>query len=172
MPWALRNKIDLLRLSFRGTTRQARQGVELGWRCSAQNSRFSATVIIPSSMELGLKNRVAIIAASSQGIGKATAEAFAAEGCRVAMCARNSEALRQAAEKIKSQYGVDVYSEAFDVTDASSVKRFVEAVANKFGSLHICVTNAGGPPAKSFLATTQEDWNRAVDTNLLSTIFV
>src|SRR5690349_2852745 len=122
-------------------------------------------------MDLGLKNRVAIVAASSQGIGKATAEAFAAEGCRVALCARNAETLRQAADKIKTQHAVDVYAEALDVTDSAAVRRFVETVANKFGSVDICVTNAGGPPAKGFLETTYEDWNKAVNANLLSTVY-
>jgi 3-oxoacyl-[acyl-carrier protein] reductase len=122
-------------------------------------------------MDLGLKNRVAIVAASSQGIGKATAEAFAAEGCRVAMCARNSEALRQAAERIKAQHSVDVYADAFDVTDPTAVHQFVESVVRKFDSVDICVTNAGGPPAKGFLAATNEDWQRAVNANLLSTIY-
>jgi 3-oxoacyl-[acyl-carrier protein] reductase len=63
-------------------------------------------------MDLGLKDRVALIAASSQGIGLATAAAFAAEGCRVAMCARNDQALQAAAEKIRKQHGVEVLAEA------------------------------------------------------------
>jgi len=80
-------------------------------------------------MNLGLKDRVALIAASSQGIGLATAEAFAAEGCRIAMCARNQQTLQAAAEKIKKQHNVEVMAEAFDVTDAAAVSRFVAAVA-------------------------------------------
>src|SRR5271169_513088 len=99
-------------------------------------------------METGLKNRVAIVAASSQGIGRATAEAFAAEGCRVAMCARNASTLLGAAEKIRKQHDVEVFAEAFDVTDAQAVAGFVVSVVAKFGSVDICVTNAGGPPAK------------------------
>jgi len=122
-------------------------------------------------MDLGLKNRVAIVAASSQGIGRATAESFAAEGCRVAMCARNAEALRVASEKIKTQHRADVYADAFDVTDRDAVHQFVDSVAKRFGSVDICVTNAGGPPAKGFLATTPEDWDKAVEANLLSTIY-
>ena len=122
-------------------------------------------------METGLKNRVAIIAASSQGIGRATAEAFAAEGCRVAMCARNRESLNAAAEKIRSQYHAEVIAEPFDVTDAGAVRDFVSAVVQKFGSADICVTNAGGPPAKGFLATTVEEWKRAVDVNFMSTVY-
>src|ERR1022692_4459169 len=84
-------------------------------------------------MNLGLKNRVALVAASSQGIGRATAEAFAAEGCRVGMCARNQQTLRAAAEKIRRQHNVEVLAEAFDVTDAADVSRLVAAVAEKFG---------------------------------------
>ena len=122
-------------------------------------------------METGLKNRVAIIAASSQGIGKAAAEAFAAEGCHVAMCARNNQTLTAAAEKIRTQHRVDVYAEPLDVTDPESVQRFVTNVATRFGGIDICVTNAGGPPAKGFLAASIDEWRKAVDLNFMSTVF-
>ena len=121
-------------------------------------------------MDLGLKNRVALVAASSQGIGRATAEAFAAEGCRVAMCARNRQTLQAAAEEIRKKHGVDVLAEAFDVGDAAAVSGFVTDVAAKFGSVDICVTNAGGPPAKGFLGATLEEWQRALELNFLSTV--
>ena len=111
------------------------------------------------------------MAASSQGIGRATAEAFAAEGCRVAMCSRNREALDKAAEKIRSQYQTEVLAEPFDVTDPTAVRDFVNAVVQKFGSADICVTNAGGPPAKGFLATTVEEWKRTVDLNFMSVVY-
>ena len=122
-------------------------------------------------MNLGLKDRVAIVAASSKGIGRATAEAFAAEGCRVAMCARNGQILQAAAEMIKKQFNVEVLAQAFDVTDAAAVAGFVAAVVKKFGGVDICVTNAGGPPAKGFLAATLEEWQRALDLNFLSTVY-
>ncbi|MGH9495870.1 MAG: SDR family oxidoreductase [Candidatus Sulfotelmatobacter sp.] len=122
-------------------------------------------------MDLGLKDRVALVAASSQGIGLATAEAFAAEGCRVAMCARKRQALEASAEKIRKQHGVEVFCEALDVTDAVAVSHFVAAVAGKFGGIDICVTNAGGPPAKGFLAASLEDWQEAIDANFLSTVY-
>ena len=124
-----------------------------------------------ATMDLGLKNRVALVAASSQGLGLATAEAFAAEGCRVAMCARNQQALEAGAERIKKQHNADVLAEAFDVTDPKAVSQFVRTVAEKFGSVDICVTNAGGPPAKGFLAATLEDWQHAIDANFLSTVY-
>jgi len=122
-------------------------------------------------MDLGIKGRVALVAASSQGIGLATAEAFAAEGCRVAMCARNDRTLQAAAEKIRRQHAAEVYAEAFDVTDLAAVTRFVAAVATKFGSVDICVTNAGGPPAKGFLAASLEDWKKAIEANFLSNVY-
>jgi 3-oxoacyl-[acyl-carrier protein] reductase len=122
-------------------------------------------------MDTGIKDRVAIVAASSQGIGRATAEAFAAEGCRVAMCGRNRESLNAAADRIRKQYQAEVLAEPFDVTDASAVRDFVAAVVQKFGSADICVTNAGGPPAKGFLATTIDEWKRAVDLNFMSTVY-
>ena len=122
-------------------------------------------------MDLGLRNRVALVAASSQGLGLATADAFAAEGCRVAMCARNQQALAGRAEGIRNEHKVDVFSEALDVTDPAAVARFVTAVVDKFGSVDICVTNAGGPPAKGFLAASLEDWQHAIDANFLSTVY-
>jgi 3-oxoacyl-[acyl-carrier protein] reductase len=122
-------------------------------------------------METGLKGRVAIVAASSQGIGRATAEAFGAEGCRVAMCARNANALEAAAEKIRKQSGVEVFTANFDVTHPGAVHIFVDAVVEKFGGVDICVTNAGGPPAKGFMAASIEEWRKAIDANFLSTVY-
>jgi 3-oxoacyl-[acyl-carrier protein] reductase len=122
-------------------------------------------------MDMGLKGKVAIVAASSQGIGRATAEAFAAEGCKVAMCARNAQALATAAERISKQHNVEVLHHPLDVTDAQAVHEFVEAVVVKFGAADICVTNAGGPPAKGFLAATTDDWRKAVDANFMSTVY-
>lgn len=122
-------------------------------------------------MDMGLKGKVAIVAASSLGIGRATAEAFAAEGCKVAMCARNAAALTKAAEEIKRQYSAEVFHRTLDVTDAQAVHEFVAAVVATFGSADICVTNAGGPPAKGFLAASVEDWRKAVDANFMSTVY-
>src|SRR5579885_2261717 len=118
-------------------------------------------------MESGLKNRVAIVAASSQGIGRATAEAFAQEGCKVAMCARNAEVLHAAGEHIEKKWNAEIFVSPLDVTDPDAVKAFVEETVAVFGSADICVTNAGGPPPKSFLATTDTDWHSAVAANLL-----
>ena len=123
-------------------------------------------------MDLGLKGRGVIVAASSQGIGLATAQAFAREGAQVAMCARTEKTLREAAEMIHSETGAEVYAEPLDVTDAPAVQRFVEQVAKRFGRIDVCVTNAGGPPAKNFLSLAADEWRKAVDLNFLSVVYL
>src|SRR5262249_54732617 len=100
-------------------------------------------------MDLGLKGRGVIVAASSQGIGFATARSFAREGAQVAMCARTEKTLREAAAELRRETGAEIYDEPVDVTDAVQVQRFVEQVAKRFGRIDVCVTNAGGPPAKN-----------------------
>lgn len=119
-------------------------------------------------MELGLKGRVVIVTGASQGMGRATAKAFAAERAALAICARNQKALQAAASEIQKAPGVQVLAQAADVTDFDAVKRFVSEVVKKFGRIDVCVANSGGPPAKNFLPTTMEEWRRAVDMNFLS----
>jgi len=122
-------------------------------------------------METGLKDRVVIVAASSQGIGRATAEAFAAEGCRLAICARSADALNAAAEQIRNQHRAEVFAKPVDVGDSRLIREFIHEVAAHFGGVDICVTNAGGPQAKGFLATTIEEWKAAVELNFLSAVY-
>ncbi len=121
-------------------------------------------------MDLGLKGRGVIVAASSEGIGLATAEAFAREGAQVAMCARTEQTLHAAADKLRKETGAEIYAEPMDVTDAAAVQRFVEQVAKQFGRIDVCVTNAGGPPAKGFLSVTPDEWRKAIDMNFLSVV--
>lgn len=122
------------------------------------------------TMDSGLKGRGVIVAASSQGIGRATAEAFAREGAQVAMCARSEKILLQAADEIRKATGAEVLAEPLDVTDSSGVQRFVENVAKRFGRIDICVANAGGPPAKNFLSISPDEWRKAVDLNFMSVV--
>ncbi len=117
-------------------------------------------------MDLGLKDRVAIVAASSKGLGKAVALGLAAEGAKLALCARGEDELRRTAAEIRTE----VLAQAVDVTVESQVRDFVDAVMSKFGRIDICVTNAGGPPAKPFDQTSVDDWRAAVDLNFMSTI--
>ena len=121
-------------------------------------------------MDLGLKGRGVIVAASSQGIGRAAAESFAREGAQVAMCARTEKVLNEAAEAIRKATGGEVLAEPVDVTDAGQVQRFVELVVKRFGRIDVCVTNAGGPPAKNFLSLSADEWRKAVDLNFMSVV--
>jgi len=121
-------------------------------------------------LDLGLKNRNVIVAASSDGIARAAAEQFAAEGANVAMCSRDQKKLNAAAAQIRERYQARVLAEVLDVTDEVAVEAFVKHVIQEFGSVDVCVTNAGGPPPKMFLATTTEEWHRAVEMNFMSVI--
>src|SRR5258708_32177721 len=94
-------------------------------------------------MDLGLKDRVAIVAASSKGLGKAVAAGLAAEGVKLALCARGDEELRHTASEIPTE----VMAQAVDVTIEAQVNRFVQAVLEKFGRIDICVTHACCLPA-------------------------
>ena len=122
-------------------------------------------------MDLGLKDRVAIVAAASQGLGKAVALGLAREGARLAICARTESTLSRTAEEIRKEAGVEVLARPFDVTDYEQVRSFVSETNDRFGRVDICVTNAGGPPSKPFSETTVEDWQAAVNLNLMSTLY-
>ncbi len=123
-------------------------------------------------MDLGIRDRVAMVAASSRGLGKAVAAALAAEGVRLAMCSRNAAAIEAAAREIAGKHGVEVFHRAVDVTDQEQARAFVRDTAARFGKIEICVTNAGGPPAKTFLNVTREEWLAAVELNLMSAVYL
>ncbi len=122
-------------------------------------------------MDLGLKNRVAIVAASSQGLGKAVAEGLAREGVKLALCARTESTLKASAEEIRRKTGVEVLARPVDVTVYEQVRRFVAETVERFGQVDISVMNAGGPPAKPFSETTVEDWEAGVRLNFMSTLY-
>lgn len=120
-------------------------------------------------MDLGLKDKVALVTAASKGLGKATALQFAREGAKVAICAR-SELAETAAADIRRETGADVLALRADVTRAEDGERIVQAVVEKFGGLDILVTNAGGPPSGTFVDIDLETWQKAVDLTLLSAV--
>jgi 3-oxoacyl-[acyl-carrier protein] reductase len=117
-------------------------------------------------MHLGLKDRVAVVAASSKGLGKAVALGLAAEGAKLGICARGQEELQRTASEIPTE----VLTQVVDVTVEAEVRSFIESTQRKFGRIDICVTNAGGPPGKRFEDTTAGDWRSAVDLNFMSTL--
>ena len=121
-------------------------------------------------MNTGLQGKVAIVAGASQGMGRATAHAFAAEGAVVAMCARTEKTLQAAAAEIRKATSAEIFAQAVDVSDPSEVKQFVGEVASRFGQVNVCVANAAGPPPKTFLDISLEDWQSAFEMNFMSVV--
>lgn len=121
-------------------------------------------------MDLGLKGKVAIIAGSSKGLGKACAFELAKEGANVVICSRTETALLETASEIGSQTGVDVLALIADVSKSPDVDNLLNKTIARFGRLDIVVNNAGGPPMGTFESFQDIDWARAVEANLLSAV--
>jgi 3-oxoacyl-[acyl-carrier protein] reductase len=121
-------------------------------------------------MDLGLKNKVALVAASSRGLGRAVAEELAAEGTSLVLCARDAQALAETCAAIERHSSAQVLALAADVAVASDVKRVFDSGVERFGRIDILVTNAGGPPAGRFEQVTHEQWEQAVRLTLYSAI--
>jgi 3-oxoacyl-[acyl-carrier protein] reductase len=121
-------------------------------------------------MDSGLKDKVALVMGSSQGIARAAAERFAAEGAKLAICARNQDKLAQAADELRARYKAELLSERLDVTDFAATQSFVRRVSEHFGRIDVCVANSGGPPAKNFLSIELEEWHNNFDLIFLSVV--
>jgi 3-oxoacyl-[acyl-carrier protein] reductase len=121
-------------------------------------------------MELGLKGKVAIIGASSRGLGKAVALGLSKEGANVVICARNKDILDKAGEEIRSSGNGDVLTVQADVTRAEDIRNLVNEATGKFGTVHILVTNAGGPPTGFFDNFSDDDWLNAFNLNFMSAV--
>src|SRR5947207_13176423 len=96
-------------------------------------------------MDLGLRGKVALVTAASKGLGKACALGFAAEGARVAMCARTEADVVAAAEEIRAKTGADVFPMRADVTRAEDVTALLSRTVDRFGGIDVLVANCGGP---------------------------
>jgi 3-oxoacyl-[acyl-carrier protein] reductase len=120
-------------------------------------------------MDLGLRGKVALVAASSRGLGRAVAEELAREGARLVLCARGAPALRETAEAIRAS-GAEVESLVADVSRPEDVARVVDAGVRAFGRIDVLVTNGGGPPAGPFESHSAEAWHEAVRQNLDSVV--
>jgi 3-oxoacyl-[acyl-carrier protein] reductase len=114
-------------------------------------------------MDLGLTGRAALVAASSKGLGKASALALAREGARVTICARNEQELSAAAEEIRDDCGAEVLAIPADLTDAAEIERVVAATVERFGGLDVLVHNSGGPPVGNFDDLTDEQWRQGFE---------
>ncbi len=121
-------------------------------------------------MDLGLRGKVAIVSASSKGLGKACALGLASEGANVVICSRNSSELEKAKAEIEEKTKNDVFAIQADVTNPQDVKNLVKKTVEKFGTVHILITNAGGPPMGYFEDFTDEDWEKAFNLNFMSAV--
>lgn len=120
-------------------------------------------------MDLQLKNQVALVTASSRGLGKATALALAREGAKVVMTAR-SDLLETAAADIRAETGAEVVTVRGDVTQQADIDRMVQTTLEHFGQIDILITNAGGPKPGNFLDLTPADWEAASNLTLMSVV--
>ena len=120
-------------------------------------------------MELGLKGRVALVTASSKGLGRGSALAFAREGANVVISARGAEALERTRQEIEKT-GVDVLALTEDVTDPAAPRRLVDETIARFGRLDVLVANAGGPPPSRSLDIDDELLMEALNANLVTSI--
>lgn len=121
-------------------------------------------------MDLGLKGKVALIAAASRGLGRAVAEEVAREGASLILCARNEKTLSETCESIRQSTGVDVLGVPADVSNTESVNQLVQEGVRQFGRIDILVNNSGGPPAASFDNATSDMWESATRLLLSSVI--
>lgn len=121
-------------------------------------------------MDLGLEGKAALVGGASRGIGRAIARGLAREGCRVALCARNRDALEAAAGEIATETGAETLALVCDMARYDDIKRAVSEAAQRFGRLDILVNNAGGPPTGAFEELDERYWQHALDQNLLSAV--
>jgi 3-oxoacyl-[acyl-carrier protein] reductase len=121
-------------------------------------------------MDLGLSGKVAVVCASSEGLGKASAVALAKEGVRLVICSRREQAVKAAAGEIEKSTGAEVLPVVADVSIPGDVSRLVQSAKEKFGTVHILVNNAGGPPTGDILTLKDEQWQRAHDLTLMSMV--
>lgn len=121
-------------------------------------------------MDLGLRGKVALVAAASQGLGFAVANEIAREGASLIICSRSDESLQRACDVIRTGSGAQVLGVAGDVTVLADVERIVAAGLAKFDQIDILVTNVGGPPAGRFESMTRDQWAKAHDLLLTSVL--
>ena len=127
-------------------------------------------------MNLGLKDKVALILASSKGLGLACAKIFYSEGANIIICSRSKENLERAKEEIGKHKPKNsnnkIISLVSDLNDEAQIKSLVDETVKKFGRIDILVHNAGGPPSAPINKISKDDWQNSINLNLLSFVRV
>jgi len=121
-------------------------------------------------MDLGLKNKVALVAASSRGLGKAVAMGLAREGTKLVICARGKDVLEKTADEILLATGVTVFPLAIDLNEKEQIGWLIDETMDLFGRIDILVTNSGGPPSGRFEDVAEDDWKKACQLTLMSVV--
>jgi len=121
-------------------------------------------------MNFGISGKIALVTASSRGLGRGCAEQLAAEGCRVAICSRDAAAVEQAAKDISTTTGSPVLGLGADMGKAEDISRLLEEVRQSLGEPEILVTNAGGPPPGTYASTAPEEYEKALNLTLMSAV--
>ncbi len=121
-------------------------------------------------MELGIKGKVALVTASSKGIGRAVAEMLAEEGCSIAICSRNKEELISTAGEIKKKFFIEPLWCVCNLNELKDIETTVESVEKQLGNIDILVNNCGGPEPGSFHELSDKSWQTAFEQVLLSAV--
>lgn len=121
-------------------------------------------------MDLGLKGRVALVCASSQGLGKAIAQSLAQEGATVAICSRNQKTLAETQKTLEAETNAKIIGVVADLSLKQDLKKLVTTVQEKLGAIDILVNNTGNPPAGRLAQLSDSDWDRAYQLILMSAI--
>jgi len=120
-------------------------------------------------MDLGLRGKVALVPASSSGLGRAVALVLADEGARLVICSRDAAAIEAVAAEVR-QRGAEVLAMTADVSRAPQIERLVRATVERYGGIDVLVTNAGGPPAGTFDRFSDDEWQAAFELTLMSAV--
>lgn len=121
-------------------------------------------------MDLGLKGKVALVAASSKGLGYGVAKALAQEGAKVSMCSRNALEITEAVSRISNETGAETLCAICDVTDPASIQAWVDQTVSQWGQIDALLVNAGGPPAGLFKDLSDDQWEAAFQLTLMSSV--
>ena len=121
-------------------------------------------------MDLGLRDRVALVCGASQGLGQAAADALAKEGAKVALVARRKDKVEAAARAIATAHGVETLPLVADLVEPDACERCVRETVARFGRLDVLVANAGGPPPGSIDEIDDATWRRAFELTFLTTV--
>ncbi|MBO1348874.1 MAG: SDR family oxidoreductase [Hormoscilla sp. GUM202] len=121
-------------------------------------------------MDLGLKDKIALVTASSRGIGRAIAEGLATEGCRVIICSRDKDNLLKATQQILANTGQSITPIQVDLDQKDSISQLIEDITDRFSTIDILVNNAGGMPYKRHYELNQDDWQQSFDRTFMSQV--